>query len=131
MITTTGHTIVLNRAFKETPDYTAPTIFSVGDGATDPTKSDTELESPVIISATEYKDISTGYPAIDETKLEVSFRMFLNTLEANDEDLTEVGIFNDDTPKKIYSRDTFKELNKTNSVEVSILKKDRIVEVVE
>jgi len=49
-ITTTGLNNALNRAYKSTPDYTAPYQFKVGIGYTTPTTTDTDLEIAVPIT---------------------------------------------------------------------------------
>jgi hypothetical protein len=51
VITTDGKKIMLNRTYKDTPDYEEPTVFSTGIGLTTPAASDTELEIRVPITA--------------------------------------------------------------------------------
>lgn len=48
--------IALNRMFKETPDYAAPTVFKVGRNQTTAQQSDTDLDDPVPISGSELVD---------------------------------------------------------------------------
>ena len=69
----------------------------------------------------------SGYPILDETNLQVTFRCFLNTLEANGYDISEMGLFNTDSSPKIYSRAVFTPLNKSETVEISFVQKDKLV----
>ena len=45
-----GKNLLLNRAYKTSPDYTIPSVFKVGIGTTTPLESDTDLENAVPIS---------------------------------------------------------------------------------
>jgi hypothetical protein len=56
VVTNDGRKIALNRTFKATPDYTAPTVFKTGTGTTTPTNSDTDLEKAVPITGHEVVD---------------------------------------------------------------------------
>ena len=127
VFTTQGNKLVLNRAFKGTPDYAEPTVFKVGTGTTAPTISDTDLVTPVNIDGDNIKTFVSGYPVLDETNLQVTFRCFLNSLEANGNSLTEFGIFNEDASEKMISRTVFTPISKTSSVEVSFVEKEKFV----
>ncbi len=126
-ITTTGKTIILDRVFNASPTRTAPSQFKIGTGTTDPSISDTDLETPVSIDGHNLKDFVSGYPTINTTSNQSTTRCFLNTLEANGNALTEFGTFNSDASELIFSRSTFTPLNKTSSIEVTIIEKNRVV----
>ena len=66
VITDKGKIIFLNRTYKVTPDYTAPTVFKVGINNGTPSVTSTELDRPVPISGTESVDdceATTGWNA--------------------------------------------------------------------
>jgi hypothetical protein len=50
VITTTGKNVMLNRTYKAVPDYTIPSVFSVGLGLTTPVAADTAIEIRVPIT---------------------------------------------------------------------------------
>lgn len=50
IITNLGKKVILNRAFKSSPDYTVPSQFKVGISNDTPSLSDTDLDIPVPIS---------------------------------------------------------------------------------
>lgn len=125
-ITDTGLKIALNRTFKATPDYTAPTKFGVGTDTTTPATSDTALGTIVAINGGNYKDFSSGYPILDETNLQTTTRCLLLSTEANGNSLTEFGIFNTDGTPKLFSRSVFTAISKTTSTQVSFVQKDKL-----
>lgn len=125
IFTNNGLKVMLNRMFKTTPDYLEPSLFKVGTGTTTPTTSDTDLETPVTIDATTTKAFLSGYPVLDETNLQATIRCFLNSLEANGNNLTEFGVFNNDTTKKMISRFIHTAINKTSSIQISYVEKDK------
>lgn len=125
-VTNEGLKIFLNRTFKEIPDYTTPTVFSVGTGTTTPQVTDTDLDTKVNINGGDTKAFVSGYPTLDETNLQVTIRCFLNTLEANGNDISEFGLFNADTTPKMYSRAVFTALNKSSTVEITFVQKDKL-----
>lgn len=127
IFTSAGNKLSLNRTFKQTPDYAEPTVFKVGTGTTTPTIADTDLETPVTIDSEDIKEFVSGYPVIDEINLEVTFRCFLNSLEANGNNLAEFGIFNEDASELMISRTVFNSINKTNAVEISFIEKEIMV----
>jgi len=128
VVTTNGNKIMLNRAFKGSPDYLEPSLFKVGTDNTAPTIADTDLGSAVIITGgSTTKSFVVGYPIIDESTLQVTFRCFLASTDANGNSLTEFGIFNNDATKLMYSRAVFTSITKTSDVEVSFVQKDQMV----
>jgi hypothetical protein len=126
VITSTGKNIVLNRLFKAVPDYTAPSVFMVGTGTTDPTTLDTELETPIAIAGNPTKAIAAGYPLLDESTHQSTIRCILLTTECNGSSLTEFGLFNTDGTRVIFSRIVHTAITKTASVQVVYVEKDII-----
>jgi len=127
LITNNGLKISLNRTYKATPDYLAPTKFKIGTGTTTPTVSDTDVETGVNINGGATKSFVSGYPTLDETNMQVTIRCFLNTTEGNSNSITEFGLFNEDETPLMYSHAVFTAISKTTSVEVSFVQKDSIV----
>ena len=126
LITNNGLKISLNRTYKATPDYLAPTKFKIGTGTTTPTVSDTDVETGVNINGGATKSFVSGYPTLDETNMQVTIRCFLNTTEGNSNSITEFGLFNEDGTPLMYSHAVFTAISKTTSVEVSFVQKDII-----
>ena len=127
IVTNAGKRLIFHRTFTATPTITAPSVFSVGTGTTDPTVSDTDLISPVSIDGDNFKSFVSGYPFLNENTLQSTIRCFINSLEANGNDLTEFGILNSDGNRILFSRAVFTALSKTNSTEMTIIQKDRVV----
>ena len=129
IITTNGKGIALNRTFLATPTKLAPSQFEVGTGTTAPTIGDTDMETKIALDggSTYFKDFVSGFPTLDTTNIQATTRLFLNTLEANGNNLSEVGVFNKDATPVLFSRSTFTSLSKTSSIEVTIIEKDKIV----
>lgn len=125
-ITTNGLKVMLNRTFKATPDYTAPTRFKLGTGTTTPAVGDTDMETPVNINGTEFKNFVSGYPSLDETNLQATIRCLVLTTEANGNSLTEFGIINTDGTPLLFSHSVFTAITKTTSVQISFIEKDKL-----
>lgn len=120
-----GLKIVLNRAFKATPDYLVPSKFKIGTGTTAPTVSDTDIETGVNINGSATKSFVTGYPVLDEANFQATIRCLVNSTEANGNSLTEFALFNEDGTPLMYSRAVFTAITKTTTVEVSFVQKDK------
>jgi hypothetical protein len=128
IVTNSGKKLVLNRAFKASPTYTTPSVFKVGTGITTPAVTDTNLQTPVIISGTSYtKTFVGGYPILDEANLNITTRCLLLTTEANGNSLTEFGIFNTDGTLLCFSRTVHAPITKNTSVQVVYIEKDKII----
>jgi hypothetical protein len=128
LITTAGRKLAINRTFKGTPDYLAVTHFKVGTGTTAPTVGDTDLQTSVhIAGASHTKDIATGYPVLDESNMQSTIRCIVLTTEANSNDLTEFGLFNEDASPIMFSRAVHTAITKTSSVQVIYVEKDKII----
>lgn len=127
IVTTLGKKILLNRGLKATPDYSAPTKFSVGTGTGTPAAGDTALGTAVAINGGNYKSFVSGYPVLDETNIQVTIRCLLLSTEANGNSLTEFGLFNTDGTPKLFSRSVHTAITKTTSVQITYVEKDRII----
>ena len=127
IITTNGLSITLDRTFLSSPTRTAPSQFKVGTGTTNPTVSDTDLETPVNINGGQFKSFVTGYPVLDETNIQSTIRAFLNSLEANGNTLTEFGAVNTDGSPLLFSRAVHTGISKTSSIEVTYIEKDKVI----
>lgn len=92
------------------------TELAVGTGTSDPTKTDTALESEVIRKSVTGVDDGTG---------QVVFTIRLNTSEANGNDLTEIGTF--DGGGDLQSRLTHSEIPKTSDFEVEYRFTEKVV----
>lgn len=126
VITTLGKGIALNRTFLVTPTQTVPSQFKVGTGTTTPSIADTDVETVVAINGGNLKNFVSGFPTLDTVNNEATSRMFLNTLEANGNTLSEMGVFNSDGTPKMFSRVVFTGLAKTNIIELAFIQKDKI-----
>ena len=124
-ITNNGLKIMLNRAFKPSPDYTAPTVFSVGTGTTTPATSDTAIQTVVAINGGNTKTFVSGYPTLDETNLQSTIRCLLLTTEANSNTLTEFGLLNTDSSPLLFSHAVHTGITKTTSVQVTYVEVDK------
>ena len=133
IITNNGKNILLYRAYTENADlsaiqYLAPTQFKVGVANGTPAVGDTDLDTPVEITAGVYlKDFVTDYPSIDLTNNEITTRCYLNSLEANGNDINAVGIFNEDSSPLLFSEDVMTAESKSNTDEFAYIIKDRLL----
>lgn len=127
LITTSGKGIILDRTFLAVPTKTAMSQFKVGTGTTEPALADTDIETGVNINGGAFKDFVNGFPTLDTVNNEATTRMFLNSLEANGNDLTEMASFNADGSPVMFSRVVFTVVSKTTSNEVTFIQKDRMV----
>ena len=125
-IVNNGRIIALNRLWKASPDYSAPTVFKIGTGTTDPTTSDTDIETGVNINGGATKTFVSGYPILNETTLQATIRAILLTTEGNGNDLTEFALFNTDGTPKMFSRLVHTLISKTSGVQVIYVEKNKI-----
>jgi len=107
-------------------DYTL--IQYTTNNASDTTSAGDVIIDDIYLTDTDdyYNVFVTGYPDLNEANLQVSFRMYINTAEANGFSLTEFGLSNSDTSKKLFSRVVFTPITKNNSVQIFFLEKDMI-----
>ena len=117
-----GMVSLLNRGYKATPDYTAPSRFGIGTGTTTPVVANTGLETPITSwsGASDFKNFVSGYPIFDEANQEVQVQGFIASTEANGNTITECGDFNTDGAPLISSHIVFTGITKTNAVQVYI-----------
>jgi len=127
VITNNGRKIILNRSFKATPDYLAPSVFKVGTGTTTPVVADTDVETGVNINGGATKAFVSSYPSLDETNMQVTIRCLLNTTEANGNSLTEFGLFNADGTPLMFSHAVHTSISKTTSIQITYIEKDQII----
>lgn len=125
-MTDSGNLIQLHRTFIASPTISAPTVFKIGIGTTNPTVSDTDVETGVNINGGATKSFVSGYPVIDETNLQATVRTNLDTTEGNGNSLTEFGTFNTDGSPLMFSHSVFTPITKTNKVLISFVEKDKL-----
>ena len=125
LVTNNGLKISINRIYKATPDYKAPTKFKIGTGSTTPAVGDTDVETGVNINGGAIKSFVSGYPSLDETNFQSTIRCLLDTTEGNGNSLTEFGLFNEDGSPLMFSHVVFAAISKTASVQISFVQKDR------
>jgi len=126
VITTNGVKIMLNRTYKATPDYLAPTKFKIGTGTTTPVVENTDVETGVNINGGATKSFVSGYPTLDETNMQATIRCYLDSTEGNGNSLTEFGLFNEDGSALMFSHAVFTAISKTTATEISFVQKDTI-----
>ena len=124
IITDDGLKIALHRTYTASPTISAPTIFKIGTGTTNPTTSDTDVETSVNINGGATKSLVSGYPILDETNLQATIRALLLTTEGNGNSITEFGLFNTDGTPIMFSHAVFTAITKTSSVQISFVEKD-------
>ena len=90
-ISNNGKKIALNRTFKASPDYTAPTVFKVGIGTTTPTSNDTDLETPVPLSGEEIIDDCETADWSDSADMSSSLNSSTYKIGSNSLNLTKDG----------------------------------------
>lgn len=127
VITNSGKKIILNRTFKALPDYLEISRFSVGTGTTTPSAGQTSLVTPVEISGgLDIKTFESGYPLLDETAMQSTIRCILLTTDANGNNLTEFGTFNQDGTPLMFDRMVHTPITKTSGIQVIYVQKDRV-----
>lgn len=125
IITNNGALIQLHRTFTASPTISAPTVFKIGTGTTNPTISDTDVETGVNINGGATKGFVTGYPVLDVTNLQATTRTTLDTTEGNGNSITEFATFNTDGTPLMFDHSVFTGITKNNKVIVSFVKKDK------
>ena len=75
----------------------------MGTGTNTPAVGDTDMQTPVNINGTEFKNFVTGFPTLDTTNMIATARCFVATTEANGNSLTEFGIINTDGTPLLFS----------------------------
>ena len=106
------HNLVTEKGLNNLRDYLAgeatdaePSHFAIGTGTTDETLSDTQLENEV------FRDIFTE--TINQNIGEVKWKYYLASGDANTNDISEAGLFNDESAGDMFARVTFEPDTKT------------------
>jgi hypothetical protein len=122
-ITNDGLKIILERLISETPTRSSINAFCAGKSQTTPNATDTELDSMVEFDSSEgdYKSFETGYPSLDTSKLELTFRGIVSDTQCNGETLNASGIVNNDSTKLLGCLGTFTGISKTTSKRIIII----------
>lgn len=121
-ITNVGKNVYLARAFGLSS--AAASVFSVGTGTTDPTATDTAMQTAVNINGSTTKTFISGSTSMDTSNIQVEFRGFVDSGEANGNTLTEAGVLNTDS--QLFMRDTFTAFSKDSTGEITFIWKNRI-----
>ena len=107
--------IAMNRMYKSSPDYTAPSVFKVGVDQTTVTVNDTDLVHPVAISGTESVDncdVTTGWTDSADMTIAVNSTLFKEGVASLSLAKDGTSTVNANTSKTTTSRDfTSKELH--------------------
>jgi hypothetical protein len=129
LLTNNGKKIFLNRISKSTPDYTELNQFKVGTEQDDPTINDEDLTNPADLtgSGVYFKNFVSGYPTINETELYSIIRCFLETNEANGNELNGFGIFNSDSTEKLGIITKFSSVTKNEYNQVAFVVKIQVI----
>ncbi len=125
LIVDKGKLISLHRTFTASPTITAPTRFKIGTGTNTPAAGDTDMQTPVNINGTEFKNFVSGFPVLDTTNLQATIRCFVSTVEANGNNLTEFGLINTDGTPLLFSHAVHTALTKNNTIQVTYIEKDQ------
>ena len=125
-ITQSALKLAFNRIYKSAPDYSVIINFKVGTGTNTPSESDTDLQTPVNIDGGQTKGFEPTYPLLNETLKEATVRCRLNSLEANGNLLTEIGLFNQDGTPLMECRDVYTSISKSNTDEIIYIIKNRV-----
>lgn len=125
VITNNGKGIMLDRSFLGTPTKTQPSQFKVGTGTNTPTSTDTDLQTAVSIDGDNFKSFAAGFPSLDTTNNQVTFRCILLVTEANGNSLTEFGIVNSDGTPLMFSRAVHTAITKNNTTQITYIEKDK------
>jgi len=126
IIVDTGKKIAAHRIFDSAPAYTRPNYFSVGTGTTNPTLTDTAMETLVQIDGADTKEVVSGYPSISDSTFNITTRCLLLTTDCNGNSITEFGLFNSDGTPVMFSRAVFTAITKTAFVQAIFVEKDKI-----
>lgn len=127
VIVNNGRLTALHRTFTAAPTITAPSRFKIGTGTTTPAVGDTDMQTPVNINGTAFKNFVSGFPSLDTTNMIATVRCFVATTEANGNSLTEFGIINTDGTPLLFSHSVHTAITKNNTVQVTYLEKDKYV----
>ena len=114
--------LLLNRAFKTSPDNGAYVSGAIGTSAVNPVAGDTALGTVISgwNSGSDYKGYESGSPTFDTTNRRVSTRMFVSSTQANSNTITEYVDVNGDGTPTIGGRFVFTGIAKTSNIQIFI-----------
>lgn len=69
----------------------------------------------------------SGYPILDETNLQSTIRGLVSVIQLNGYPISEWGVFNTDSSPLMFNRQVFTTINKTSSIQLIFVSKDKIV----
>ncbi len=118
---------MLDRTFLSSPTRLSPTQFKIGTGVTTPDVTDTDLETPVNINGSDFKNFVSGFPTLDILNMIATIRCFVATTEANGNSLTEFGVVNEDGSPLLFSHAVHSALIKTDSIQATYIEKNQIL----
>lgn len=125
-IVNNGFKILLNRGFNATPDYKQVTQFKVGTSQSATQITDTDLDNPADITiGVTTKDLDSV--SVSETNYEATRVAYLNTLEANGNNIDSIADFNEDATAKMHSVFKFSSVSKSNTDELKFYLRSRLV----
>jgi hypothetical protein len=125
IFTNLGKKTMLNRFYKNVPDYTRPSTFKVGEGTTTPTVLNTDLETESAVQPVD-NTYASGYPVLDETNMQGTIRCLVLTTDCNAQTLTEFGVFNTDATPKLMARLVHTAVAKTEDYQLIYIHKEKI-----
>jgi hypothetical protein len=121
-----GRKTILNRGFKASPDYTAPSKFRVGTGQGAPliTDNTTDIKLDPVLQIS----FSADYPTISEPTATGTFRGPVLLGEANGNSISEYCLYNSDSPKLMLMRGIFNPITKTDKVSILFTERDKLAD---
>ena len=125
IITNKGKNILLNRAYKTSPDYNPPTVFQLGTTQTTPLLTSTVIPFPVTLESGTTKTFVTNYPSVDENRREVTIRGYVSSTEAIGQSIDGSGLLT--SGDELHSMDKFNDESKSATDEFAFIWVDRII----
>lgn len=123
---TTGTATTTGAPVTTACDYTFVQITSTAAGDTW-TSGKVIVDDIKLVSSADYdKAMEVGYPILDETALSSEIKCILSLTDAEGTPLTEFGLTNTDGTIKLFSRSVHTVINKTQSIQVNYLEKDKV-----
>ena len=121
--TISGARVLLNRAWKSSPDFTNFSRGGIGTGTGTPAASDTTLGTPITAwsAGSDYKAYESSYPSFDPANRRVTVQMYVTSTQANGNNISEYGDFNTDTAPSMAGRFVFTAVTKTSGIEIYFL----------
>ena len=119
VVTISGFSAILNRAFITGSVITVPLRFKIGTGVTAPATTDTNLTTPLTTwyLGTAFKPYNST-TTFDAANQKVTTQAFVSSTEANGNVITEYGDFNSDAVSTCFSHTLFNSVTKTSGVQI-------------